>query len=130
MVSCVIRREATMVWKRFIMLAVVVLVLPMVLVAGYSGRNVYANPEAPDEIVVRISSKGVTVTDPDGNEIKAIPVDPKDPMGSLARRMGSDKPVKLIRGGAPQEFSFEASPECTCRCEGGECRCRPDGCVP
>jgi hypothetical protein len=122
-----------MVRKRFIMIMVVVLVLTTVLVVSCNWRNgppkAVANPSETDEIVVRITSKGVTVTDPDGNEITAIPVDPKDPIGSLARRIGIDKRVKLIRGGAPFEFSFETNPACTCRCEGAECKCRPNGCV-
>jgi hypothetical protein len=114
-------------WKRLSLLAVVVLVLPVFLMAGCSGPTAMATSDATDEIIVRISSKGVIVTDEQGRLLPAISVDAKDPVGSIVRRVG--RPVKLLSGGAPVEFSFETNPNCTCRCEGGECRCRPDGCV-
>jgi hypothetical protein len=135
-----------MVWKRFIVIVVAISVLTMVLVVGYSGKidapKAAANPSEMDEIVVRITSKGATVTDPSGNDIRPEKIAGLDKLprsddptfkAELTRTIANHlqkKDVTVLWYSMPVvEFSFEASPECSCRCDGGDCRCRPDGCA-
>ena len=123
-------------WKRLrVIVTLVVLVLLAVLMSQYGRMNqvatATAQPYADDEILVRISSKGVIVTDPNGKEdFQTIDVDPEDPIGSLAKNLQRTQgKVTLLRGGTAVWVSFETSPACTCRCMGAKCKCRPQGCV-
>jgi hypothetical protein len=90
-----------------------------------------STPQRPDEILIRVTSEGVQITDAEGgDDLQEIAVDPANPIESLTTQLRTTAGrVELLGGGPILIFSFQTNPACTCSCVGTKCKCRPRGCV-
>jgi hypothetical protein len=115
--------------------AVIVLSLTLVGVYGCSYPHTPSprtlSPQMPDDIVIRVTSEGVQITDTEGgDDLQEITVDPANPIGSLSAQLKDTAGrVTLLSGGTILFVSFQTNPACTCSCVGSTCKCRPRGCV-
>lgn len=116
--------------KKIIIVSKICILIPAILVLqGCPSRPPAPDPEAQNELLIRVSPDGTkVVTDGTGEPLEQIKLEnPEDPIASLAK-MRNKKTVGLTHLRTPAIFTLRESPTCTCEFDGGYGQCSPRGC--
>jgi hypothetical protein len=94
------------------------------LSSEHTQRYTLSQPvEAKKELVVKFKIDGTfMLEDEEGRELELFKVDPRDPIGDVARTKKGE--LKVTSGGPVLYFVSHSSPGHICTCMGNQCGCR------